>query len=127
MIDLGDVLYYLRPNASWSIVGNTYEGIVWEGPGEKPTQREVNAALPEAEVYWKRKQAALPRAKFKIALLDIGELQAVKDYVLSTSDERLKILWEDSAVFERLDPDLVRLSAELGYSDAKLDALFGIK
>ena len=126
MIDLGDVLFYLRPDAQWSVTGNQYAGIKWEGPGDKPTEQEINDAWEDAEVYWKRKKARLSKANFKLGLLDIGELQRVKDFIAQTGDDRIVILWEDSANFDRLHPDLLSLANELGYTDAQLDAIFGI-
>ena len=126
MIDLSDVLLYLRPDAQWSVTGNQYSGINWEGPGEKPTEQEINNAWSDAEVYWKRKEASLSRANFKLGLLDIGELDAVKQFIEQTNDQRIIIMWEDSSRFRRTHPDLLRLASEMGYTDEQLDALFGV-
>ena len=126
MIDLGDVLFYLRPDAQWSVTGNQYSGISWEGPGEKPTEQEINDAWADAQIYWKRKEASLSRANFKLGLLDIGELDAVKQFIEQTNDQRIIIMWEDSGRFERTHPDLLRLASEMGYTDEQLDALFGV-
>jgi len=126
MIDLGDVLFYLRPDAQWSVTGNQYAGINWEGPGNKPTEQEVNGAWSDAEIYWKRKKARLSKANFKLGLLNMGELQRVKDFIAQTGNDRIVILWEDSANFDRLHPDLLSLANELEYTDAQLDELFGI-
>jgi len=73
-----------------------------------------------------REAAFLSRADFKLALLEAGYLQDVKDFIASTTDEKIIILWEDSNSFRRMHPDLIRLAEELGYTDAQLDAVFGI-
>lgn len=73
-----------------------------------------------------REATSLSRADFKLALLEGGYLQDVKDFIASTTDEKIIILWEDSASFKRLHPDLIRLAEELGYTEEQLDAVFGI-
>ena len=88
---------------------------------EMPDYNPDEKALQQA-----RESAVLSRANFKLALLDAGYLQDVKDFVANTNDERIIILWEDSANFERMHPDLIRLATELGYTNEQLDVLFGI-
>ena len=73
-----------------------------------------------------REAASLSRANFKIGLLDMGELQRVKDFIEQTNDQRIIIMWEDSNSFRRTHPDLLRLAGEMGYTDEQLDQLFGI-
>jgi len=74
----------------------------------------------------KRSEASLSRANFKLALMEAGYLQDVKDFVANTNDERIQILWEDSATFARLDPDLLNMASQMGYTDEQMDALFGV-
>ena len=42
------------------------------------------------------------------------------------ADPRAQILWEDAMEFRRTHPDLLTLANALGYTDAQLDALFGV-
>ena len=74
----------------------------------------------------KRSEASLSRAEFKIALLEEGYLQDVKDFVSNTNDERIQIFWEDSDTFARLDHDLLNMASQMGYTDEQMDALFGV-
>ena len=74
----------------------------------------------------KRSEASLSRANFKIALMEAGYLQDVKDFVSNTADERIQILWEDSDTIARLDPDLLNMASQMGYTDEQMDALFGV-
>ena len=74
----------------------------------------------------KRSEASLSRANFKLALMEAGYLQAVKDFVANTDDERIQILWEDSDTIARLDPDLLNMTSQMGYTDEQMDTLFGV-
>lgn len=48
-----------RPDAQWTLRGDTLDGLTWHGPGEPPTLEELQAAwdsrppepLPDAEKY----------------------------------------------------------------------------
>jgi len=126
MITINDVIAYIRPNSSWVIEDFDYDTLIWDSEEPKPTLQEINDAWPDAEIFYKRDRAVLSRADFKLALLEAGYLQDVKDFIASTTDERIIILWEDSNSFRRLHPDLIRLAEELGYTEEQLDALFGI-
>jgi len=88
---------------------------------EMPDYNPDDRALEQA-----RESASLSRANFKLALMEAGYLQDVKDFVANTNDERIQILWEDSATFARLDPDLLNMASQMGYTDEQMDALFGV-
>ena len=126
MIGINEVLFYLRSESSWSISNGGYASIQWHGPESKPTEQEINDAWADAEIYWKRKAASLSRADFKLGLLDMGELDAVKQFIEQTNDQRIIVMWEDSNSFRRTHPDLLSLASEMGYTDEQLDQLFGI-
>jgi len=82
------------------------------------------------ERIWRevREKALLTRAEFKLALLDMGELDRVKTAMEAPDlDPRVKILWEDAAHFKRTDADLLRFAEQMGYTVDQLDILFGIK
>jgi len=80
----------------------------------------------EKALLKKREAASLSKANFKLALMEGGYLQHVKDFVANTNDERIEILWEDSDTFARLDPDLLNMATQMGYTDEQMDALFGV-
>lgn len=80
----------------------------------------------EKALQKKREAAKLTKANFKLALMEAGYLQDVKDFVANTNDERIQILWEDSDTFARLDPDLLNMAEQMGYTDEQMDALFGV-
>jgi len=80
----------------------------------------------EKALQKKREAASLSKANFKLALMEGGYLQDVKEFVANTNDERIEILWEDSDTFARLDPDLLNMASQMGYTDEQMDALFGV-
>jgi hypothetical protein len=82
---------------------------------EPPTLEELRAL------------ASLSRANFKLALLAGGYLDAVEAAMSAPETSReVRIMWEDSSRFERMHPALLAMAAQMGYSDAQMDALFGI-
>ena len=80
----------------------------------------------EKALQKKRETASLSKANFKLALMEGGYLQDVKEFVANTNDERIEILWEDSDTFARLDPDLMNMATQMGYTDEQMDAIFGV-
>jgi len=80
----------------------------------------------EKALQKKREAASLSKANFKLALMEGGYLQDIKEFVANTNDERIQILWEDSDTFARLDPDLLNMATQMGYTDEQMDALFGV-
>jgi hypothetical protein len=37
------------PDANWSLNANNYDSLDWQGPGDKPTQAELDAAWPAVQ------------------------------------------------------------------------------
>lgn len=58
-MNLAIAITLARPNAQWSLIGDTIEGLSWISPGEPPTLEELQEAwdnrppepLPDAENY----------------------------------------------------------------------------
>jgi hypothetical protein len=75
----------------------------------------------------KRSRASLSRANFKLALLSGGYLDAITAAMNDpATPANVRIMWEDSSTFDRLHPALLAMAAQMGYTDAEMDALFGI-
>ena len=97
-----------------------------------PEEDAVYGTWQETDIkerIWReaREKASLTRAEFKLALLDMGELDNVKAAMEAPDlDPRVKILWEDASVFKRTDPDLLSFAEAMGYTEKQLDILFGI-
>ena len=81
----------------------------------------------EKALQKKRESASLSRADFKLGLLDMGELDAVKAVMEDPeTPERVVIMWEDSARFNRMHPDLLSFAQVMGYTESQLDQIFGV-
>lgn len=61
MTDYAAVLTANYPGASWTLDGDTYAGLDWHGPGDKPTEAELDAAW--ATVQYARDYADVEAAR----------------------------------------------------------------
>ena len=61
MTDYAAVLTANYSGAGWTLDGDAYEGLNWIGPGEKPTQAELDAAWPQVD--YDRQVAAVENAR----------------------------------------------------------------
>jgi hypothetical protein len=74
-----------------------------------------------------REQASLSRMAFMLALEKAGLYDAAEAAVESDKVSKAgKIMWRNASVFNRTDETLTSFAEQLGYTDAQLDALFGI-
>lgn len=119
-----------QPFPSWSWV----DGEGWTPPSPKPdgdyywdedAQEWIEVPEPEFDLEGARQAARLTRAKFKLALLEAGYLDAV-EASYPTWDKHVQIMWDDSLQFERMHPTLLEFGSELGFTDEQMDAIFGI-
>ena len=63
MKDIAKAIISLRPNAKWSLDGDTYEGLVWLDAEEtKPTEEEVNVECARLEEEYKLSEYKQQRA-----------------------------------------------------------------
>jgi len=75
----------------------------------------------------KRDQASLTRMAFMLALEEAGLYDEAEAAVDSDQVSKAgKIMWRNASVFNRTDETLTSFADQLGYTDAQLDALFGI-
>ena len=49
MTDYAAVLTANYAGAEWTLNGDAYDGLNWIGPGDKPTQAELDAAWPQVD------------------------------------------------------------------------------
>ena len=110
----------LHPLASW-------DGSVLSFDGYEVEHQEIDTDWtppPGPTLEELRERATLSRMAFMLALDDMGELEAVQAADLP---KRARIMFDNASEFERMHPELLNLAAEMGYTDAQLDALFGIE
>ncbi len=97
-MDITKAILSLRPGASWSLIGDDYEGLqwlekpVWEGGQKKPTREEVEAEVVRLQQKWENTEYQRLRAKeypdFKeyldgIVKGDTAQMQAYIDACLT--------------------------------------------
>jgi len=76
----------------------------------------------------KKDKASLTRMAFMLALENAGLYDAAEAAVESDQvSKAAKIMWRNASVFNRTDETLTSFANQLGYTDAQLDELFGIK
>ena len=118
-------------NGDWVIRQNTTDierfGFTIDDFPDAPVADMPDYNPDERALEQARESASLSRADFKLGLLDMGELDAVKAVMEDPeTPERVVIMWEDSARFNRMHPDLLSFAQVMGYSEQQLDQLFGI-
>lgn len=84
--------------------------------------------LADFEAFEKKSRleaaSTISRAQAKLALLELGLLSTVNDFVASSGNEELKIEWEERLEFKRDNIVLVSLAKQLNISEEDLDDMF---
>lgn len=63
MSDITKAIINLRPNAKWSVDGDTYAGITWlDTEQTQPTEAEINAEVVRLQAEYDAKEYARKRA-----------------------------------------------------------------
>ncbi len=111
----------------WVAVDGYYEK--WD---EEGTPQVRSQELPEGEIAyspedWRRQLAKMHRADFLLALHRDGFLTPIETFIASPdASPECKILWNNTTMFHRNDPLLNQMAEAMGYTDAQIDAVFGI-
>ena len=84
--------------------------------------------LADFEAFEKRSRleavSTISRAQAKLALLELGLLSTVNDFVASSGNEELKIEWDERLEFKRDNIVLVSLAKQLNITEEALDDMF---
>ena len=84
--------------------------------------------LADLEAFEKRSRleavSTISRAQAKLALLELGLLSTVNDFVASSGNEELKIEWNERLEFKRNNIVLVSLAKQLDITEEALDDMF---
>ena len=119
-------IHYLRPNAAWTLRGDTYAGLEWvDSTQEKPTEAEVAAAMllpdpvvvPQEVPMWALKEVCVSRnhtAEIDAALAGLPEPPRVK----------AMLRWEYKDTISRGSSMITSMQSLLGWSNAYVDELF---
>ena len=114
-----------RPDAQWSLRGDTLDGLTWVGPGEPPTLEELQAAwdnrppepLPDAENYQIR--AWMIRGDF-----DPDAVPQMIAQIITDEKQRKEALmrWDYAVRVPRRFPLVDAIGAQMGLTPAQIDA-----
>ena len=84
--------------------------------------------LADLEAFEKRSRldavSTISRAQAKLALLELGLLSTVNDFIASSGNEELKIEWDERLEFKRDNIVLVSLAEQLNITEEDLDNMF---
>ena len=91
MITIVEALQSLRPNASWNLIGDTYDGLGWIDESQtKPTEEEINTeitrlqAIEDSIQYQKDRKEQYPDIGDQLDMLwhaiDSGTLDKTSDF-----------------------------------------------
>lgn len=61
-MDIPAILTHLHPGASWSLNGDTYDGLVWHDDSPMPTEQELADAWPTVQAVRANEQAEAQRS-----------------------------------------------------------------
>jgi len=99
-IDITAALLVLRPNSSFSVIGNDYSGIKWHSDDEVPTEEEVNNKITELKAAEPHKLLREERDKRLTAC----------DWVVAKHTEHGKMVPEDWKIYRQALRDLPSIS-----------------
>lgn len=118
-MDIPQVIQHICPGSEWSC-GDTYESLTWNGPGEKPTLAELQAA-------WDSRPVAPVVVSFRslaFALLQAGLYEQVKAAALSTIEGEIWWSTAQSTTVQRDHPFVIALATAIGQTPEHIDAIF---
>ena len=99
-IDTTAALLVLRPNSSFSVIGNDYSGIKWHSDDEVPTEEEINNKITELKAAEPHKLLREERDKRLTAC----------DWVVAKHTEHGKMVPEDWKRYRQALRDLPNIS-----------------
>lgn len=118
---IAGALTRLRPGASWALLGDTLDALVWMDEVQaRPSDAEISAAITTVEVP----QSVTPK-QARLALSAAGLLTQVNAMVRA-APEATQIAWDYGISVDRNDPMLLALISQLDppMSSEQVDQLF---
>jgi len=97
MITIVEALQSLRPNANWSLIGDTYDGLDWIDESQiKPSEEEINTeivrlqAIEDSIQYQKDRKEQYPDIRDQLDMLwhaiDSGTLDKTSDFYITLKE-----------------------------------------
>jgi hypothetical protein len=119
-MDIAHAIFLARPEAQWSLNGNTLAGLHWIGPGDAPTFQELEAA-------WENRPQPPVIVSFRslaFALDDAGIYSQVKAAALATTQGEIWWNTAQSTTVQRDHPFVAALASAVGQTEEQIDAIF---
>ena len=115
---IANKLSHYFPGAQWNMTGETYDTLEWFGPGDKPTEAELDSlAIPQPV------PSSVSPLQIRKALRQM-ELKASIDAYIATQDDETQESWEYAVQIDRDNPLIAAAAAELEKTEAEIDDLF---
>lgn len=87
------------------------------------TESEITEAT---EIKARASIEPISAAQFQLALLDLGLLDAVENYIASSGDRALQLDWTKRQTYERNHPRIEQMRVLLGKTHAEVEAIFSL-
>ena len=126
-MNLSECLSYARPGAQWSLTGNDLATLIWIGPGDPPSQEELESKWQDH--INKPKQIVVSMRSFREACG--RELTSeISDYIATIEDfdERFKAQndFEFAATVSRVNFRVSQIASGLGKTETEIDEVFAL-
>lgn len=117
---LSDKLSIHYPEAQWTLNGDSYEGLTWYGPGEKPSEEYLNSLSSEHPNKY-----PLKRWQFKAMVDYLGIADTIETAINSFPDPLQRSIvmarYKESDLYHRNDPLFDQIANLIGLSTEDLD------
>ena len=124
MTDIAVTLTQAWPGAQWSLRGNDYDTLEWNGPGEKPTLVELEAAWPDAQ----RSLVVVSMVALRLTLIEVDLEPQILAAIAGIPDAKQKAAatawWQTAQTVRRMHPLVIQLATAIGKTEAEIDAIF---
>lgn len=122
MISVIDAIVLEWPGAQVTINADDLSTLVWNGPSERPSDAEIEAARVKWS-NWTPVPSSVTPLQARKALRQAGMMAALNTW-LATQPDTVTEVWEYALSIERGNPTLAAGAEALGLTDGQVDDLF---
>lgn len=123
-MSLVDKLTTYYPGAQWTLNGETYEGLTWIGPGDKPTEQDLDALQWPPEPSTDPTDYPLLPWQFTALVNYLGVDGAIRSAISQIPDAMTAAAalarYEKSTTYRYSDPLVAQLRQAIGLSEQAL-------
>ena len=118
-------LLLLRPGARWTLLGNSYDGLLWQDSMSMPTRQEVDQMMLQPEPLPVPQE--VPRWSLREICLIRGLIPAIETELQQLPEPNRSVAmnrWNEKPTIERASPLITELQDRLGWTTEYVDELF---